>query len=328
MRANEMNMKKHSAFHRFHSRSWLGHGILSWLLICGVGMRADDLFIAGYGNNTVQKLDAHGNSTIYASGLNAPIGITFDLRGNLYVANWGDGNIFKYDPTGARKLLANCGQYQCMGLATDTGGNLFVARYNANDILRYDAGGNSSVFAASGLFHPRGLAFDAAGNLYAACDNNTIQKFNTAGVRSQFANTGLNRPVGLAFDGSGNLYAANYFDKSITKFDSNGQASFFASTGAGYDNPLGIAFDSAGYLYAARAGNSIIEFDTVGIGSLFAATVNGPYFIAMQPIPEPSTCALLAIVIICGLARRIPLRLWSGSNSFAPYAPIRGQPDL
>jgi len=68
----------------------------------------------------------------------------------------------------------------------------------------------------------------------------------------------------------------------------------FASTGL--YGPAGLAFDSAGYLYAANHDNNTIErFDPSGAGTLFANTgMDQPIFLAFQPVPEPSTAALLA----------------------------------
>lgn len=299
-------LNKRAVVRSFHLKRGVICGALLVLLCVGASLQADDLFVAIKSSNSVQQFDSEGNSSFYDSSLNGPIGITFDLLGNLYVGNWNDGNIFKYDPHGVKTLFANVGQYQCMGLVCDTGGNLFVARYNAGNVVRYDTSGDNSV-VASGIYHPRGLAMDSAGSLYVTSDDNTIRKITAMGVLSVFADTGLNRPAGLAFDSEGNLYAANYFSMTVTRFTPDGQGTLFASTGSGYSNPLGIAFDSQGYLYAVLAGNAIAQFDMQGDRRIFASTANGPYFIAVRPIPEPTTLSLLglgSLVLVLARQRR------------------------
>jgi hypothetical protein len=50
-----------------------------------------------------------------------------------------------------------------------------------------------------------------------------------------------------------------------------------------------------GTLYASCNVNEIEAFDANGNGSFFASTQNGPWFMAFQPVPEPSALGLLAI---------------------------------
>ena len=70
------------------------------------------------------------------------------------------------------------------------------------------------------------------------------------------------------------------------------------------DGPVGVAFDSTGDLYVANfRNNTIVEFGTNGVGSLFADTgLDGPTFIAVE-VPEPSTWALVGVglsaLIVC-----------------------------
>jgi hypothetical protein len=76
-------------------------------------------------------------------------------------------------------------------------------------------------------------------------------------------------------------------------FDSTGHGGFFASTGSGYNNPFGLAYAN-GNLYATCNVNQLEVFSATGNAGFFASTLNGPWFIAVQPVPEPSVLALLA----------------------------------
>ena len=65
------------------------------------------------------------------------------------------------------------------------------------------------------------------------------------------------------------FYVTSWFNNTIEKFDSNGSASVFASTGL--NKPLGIALDKGGNVYVANSGNGTIEkFDPNGNGTVFA----------------------------------------------------------
>jgi outer membrane protein assembly factor BamB len=148
---------------------------------------------------------------------------------------------------------------------------------------------------ASGINQPTGLAFDGQGNLYVADRSDQILKYNSSGQGTVFASTGSTGPgpEGLAFDGAGNLYVANYWNNAIYKFNPSGNGGIWASTGGGYNNPFGLAYAN-GTLYASCNVNEIEAFDANGNGSFFASTQNGPWFMAFQPVPEPSVLGLLA----------------------------------
>jgi sugar lactone lactonase YvrE len=92
-------------------------------------------------------------------------------------------------------------------------------------------------------------------------------------------------PTGLAFDSSANLYVTGDFagGAKIEKFNSNGQATVFATSGL--YAPKGLAFDGAGNLYVANTGpivgdgvprGTIVKFGTNGFGSVFASSLDLP----------------------------------------------------
>jgi DNA-binding beta-propeller fold protein YncE len=90
---------------------------------------------------------------------------------------------------------------------------------------------------------------------------------------------------------------------TITKFTTNGGSVVFASGNLG-NLPYGLAFDSAGNLYLASA--SIQKFTPDGTRTIFGVGMDSPQFLAFQPVPEPSSLALLAFgsVALAGLLRR------------------------
>ena len=69
-------------------------------------VHADDIYVSNYGDNTITKFASNGTPSLFAnSGLNLPVGLTFDSSGNLYASNWGDNTITKFAPNGTPSLF-------------------------------------------------------------------------------------------------------------------------------------------------------------------------------------------------------------------------------
>jgi sugar lactone lactonase YvrE len=110
--------------------------------------------------------------------VNGSDGVAFDRDGDLYVANYQDSRIVKYDSTGTPSVFAD---------------------------------------SSAGLFHPNALAFDASGNLFVSnfgdpndFSTNTIVKLDSACHGTTFA-TNDNDDTILKFDSNGNWIVVNTF---------------------------------------------------------------------------------------------------------------------
>jgi DNA-binding beta-propeller fold protein YncE len=163
-----------------------------------------------------------------------------------------------------------------------THGQVFVANFGGNSITEFDSSGNTTTFASGGLLNgPSALAFDGSGNLYVAnYYNNNIVKYTPAGVGSIYASAGLNNPTGLAFDGSGNLFAVNSADTNLVA-QAGGTIVKFDSVAlgllyaSGLNHPYSVAFDNSGNLYVSEnTGNAIDKYSPNGQGSVFASSGN------------------------------------------------------
>jgi hypothetical protein len=296
------------------------------------------LYVGNQGGTTVEQYNSSGTGSVFASGLNSPAGVAFDLAGNLYVTNRSAGTIEKFAVVGG--VLSSTGTVFASspggptGLAFDNAGDLFVTNFgsSANNIMEFTSTGGvlsstGTVFASTGLNEPQGLAFDGAGNLYVAntLGNNIIKYTSTGGVLSNsgsvFVSPGgaapLSNPTYMTFDISGDLFVSNNpggTSGTILKYTSTGgtlsnTASTFAS---GLSNGLfGEAFDSNGDLFVAVASDNTIEKFTSTGGVLsntpttFASSgVSTPYGLAFSQAPEPGSIALLAFGASALLGRR------------------------
>src|ERR1017187_9095405 len=236
--------------------------------------QAQNLFVTGGANGPnnpcIAEFVPDGTSSIFTTNVHYGVGLAFDSAGNLFEADSGSGNIYEFTPGGARSTFASgAGHPFGLGaLAFNSTGNLFVSDEWGGEVYQFTPGGSRSTFA-SGLRYPTGLAFDSAGSMFLSQGSPTYP------------------------NGSG----------TITKFTTNGGSVVFASGNLG-NLPYGLAFDSAGNLYLASA--SIQKFTPDGTRTIFGVGMDSPQFLAFQPVPEPSSLALLAFgsVALAGLLRR------------------------
>jgi DNA-binding beta-propeller fold protein YncE len=157
-------------------------------------------------------------------------GVTVDLVGNIYVADFGDF-VWKITPEGKRDVFAS-GLYGASGNAIDNEGNLLQSNFYGNSIAKFDRNGQAKPFVTTGLSGPVGIAINRqTGDVYVAnCRGNSIAKIATDGTVSSFAKSDLfSCPNGISFDREGNLYVVNFRDNKMLKIDPKGVVASFAT---------------------------------------------------------------------------------------------------
>ena len=172
----------------------------------------------------------------YASSL------AVDKAGNLFVADYDNGIIYEYKPSGSRATFAS-GLYHPVGMALDSAGNLFVAdnsigNLHQGSIYEYKPDGSRVTIAVLNPGdRPADLALDSMGNLYMADLGGKIYRYDLSGVLRRYPRTMFgsvpNSAQSLAFDGAGNLFVvdagdANGNGNAIYKFTAQGARSIFA----------------------------------------------------------------------------------------------------
>jgi sugar lactone lactonase YvrE len=149
---------------------------------CNSSSNSGDLGIQRVVKKTLSG-GSYTDSTVadISTGLDDPIGVAVDGSGNVYIADFYIGKVWKETPSG---------------------------------------GGYTQTTVGSGLNHPRGVAVDGRGNVYIADTGNlrVLKESPSAGSYTQTAvTTTLQFSWGLAVDGSGNIYIVDYDKSKVLK---------------------------------------------------------------------------------------------------------------
>lgn len=208
-----------------------------------------NVYIADSGNNRIRKVALDGTiSTIAGSskttysasagpatsaGLNNPVAMAFDNRGNLYIADMNNSVIRIVRPNGTIATFAGVGNPA--------------------------SGGDLGPATSAALRTPQGVAVDGAGNVYIGdTGNNAIRIVTPDGIINKFAgqytagstgdtgyatNAYLYGPTALALDQAGNVYILDQGNNRIRRvMTGTGLITTYAGSGvAGGAGDEGVA---------------------------------------------------------------------------------------
>lgn len=205
------------------------------------------LFLADTANNSVRRLDlTAGQTTTLISGLNAPVDVTLDPAGNLYVLTQGDGLIRRYDAFGNLIATNNATALAIpSAFALDVTGNFYVTELAAGGALRLVNATNRVVttlvpVTLAPLSSPRGIAVLDNGTIAISDTGNhairllnpvtlvltTLTGLNGPGAINGAASIArLNAPRRLAKAGAGFLVVADTGNHQLRKISADGTVS-------------------------------------------------------------------------------------------------------
>lgn len=96
-----------------------------------------NLYVANYTTNVILKVTPAGNVSVFASGFNGPVDVVVDCIGTLFVSNYVGNSISKVTPQGVVSIYA-IGLNFPHGLALDTFGNLYVSNSGSNAVSKIE----------------------------------------------------------------------------------------------------------------------------------------------------------------------------------------------
>ncbi len=242
-------------------------------------IRPDGLIVPFAGTGSL-GYSGDGGAAISAK-LNAPMGITCDTLGNVYIADAGNHVVRKVNGFGV------------------------ISTYAGNHALLSSSGGGDGGMATdAALGACSGLAFDGAGNLYVANGNDRVRKVTPAGIISTVAGGTIGysgnggQATAAAMEGvsdvfvdpSGILYISEQVNSVVRKVSTSGVISVFAGTGlsggstgdglqataAKLNVPGCVRRDAAGNMYICDIGNNRIRKVTpAGVISNYSGSSQG-----------------------------------------------------
>jgi sugar lactone lactonase YvrE len=254
-------------------------------LNCPSGLAFDDrgdLFVADSVNNRVRMVDTAGVITTVAGsgeiGLDSggyegdegpateatmefPVGIAFDARGRLCIADKGNDVIRRVDTRGVISTIAGTGHGGFLG----DGGPATEAQLHSPWYLVFDLDG-ALIFTDRDNGRVRRIAPDGVISTIAGGGTLGSDIENAPTMKASFA-----EPYGVTIDGGGRLFVSDDFDNVIRMID-RGIVTTVAGTGkegssgdggtateAQLRSPFGLLVDTEGNLYIADGGNGCVR---------------------------------------------------------------------
>jgi len=195
------------------------------------------LYVSEYRGGRVSILNRNGDWQAYigSKGLGngqfvGPQNLTVDEDGYLYIVDYGNSRISKFDPDGV--FILSFGQRSSVfpGMLSPTGiaagnGRIFAADNAANAIYMFDPNGNYlGRLAAEGLRSPESLRFLSDGTLLVADGSRILQIETQSAIVRELGLAGGERVriTGADMDRNGNIIAANFAAGEVvvmTRFD-------------------------------------------------------------------------------------------------------------
>jgi len=202
-------------------------------LVRGAGGR---MYLSEYRGGRISMLNAQGDWQGYigSKGLGqgnfvGPQNLAVDEDGYLYVVDYGNQRISKFDPNGVFVLTFGLKSAVFPGFTSPTGiavrgGRVFAADSAAKSIYVFDPNGNYLGPLTDRLSGPESLRFLSDGRLLVADTNRVLLIDTDSAIVRELGVAGnpKTRIVGADIDSNGNLLAANFAAGEVsvlTRFD-------------------------------------------------------------------------------------------------------------
>jgi sugar lactone lactonase YvrE len=219
-----------------------------------------DVFVS-VGNGAVQWRLPDGtlNATLSDGTGGYTTGSAFDKAGNLYVTNFSNSTVAKYDTHGALLGQFGSGYQTPESIVLDAAGNVYVGNINGF-ILKFDAAGNQLKQFNTGRVDWMDLAADQC-TMYFDTEGGRVQRYNvcTDAALPDFSTNGGDYALRLLPDGG--LLVAD--DTSIDRMDAAGNVIKSYNTPSAESGWFALNLDPDGTSFwsASFFTNDVVKFD-------------------------------------------------------------------
>jgi streptogramin lyase len=193
----------------------------------------------------------------YHTNANAPSSLAIDATGNVWIADYNNGNSSHLIELGPQGVPASGSPFsnQTAGISTvalDQSGNIWAAGLNTSSITEYNSSGAYNFSVTPSAAPSSAIAIDSAGAVWTTNSSaNTLSLYSPLlGQTGTFsaASGDLGSPVSLAFDSSGNLWVANSAIPVISEFNASGVV--FNTTDTSLSELTSVAIDAANNVWS------------------------------------------------------------------------------
>jgi hypothetical protein len=291
-----------------------------------------NLYVLSGSSATITEFSTNGSTTRSLSGLGTnPSGFDVDAAGNVYVAETGNNQVWKFIPTNAT-----------FAADPNFGGTGFVGKSDGT------VGTGSSQFNA-----PFDVAVSPDGGILSVSDsgNNRIQQFDTNGVFiASFGSSGsavgqFNTPKGLTYDSTGILYIVDSGNSRIVLAQGISVEGATGTNGtalAQLGGPVNISVGERGVYVADTGNNRIQSFSPPAPHSSFSIDSSTIRFAISTNLNAPAAAAVVDSltnemfyvadtgnnrVILCNVPAdnsETPLAVWNSMTTHVAAGDISG----
>ncbi len=221
-----------------------------------------------------------GVTSTISTGFTSPYDMSLDSHGNLYIADFGSGQVLEMTTNGNGGFngpapVPTATTFTYPGdVAVDAAGDVFVSDYGGQvwEIPAHSTPMRNAIRIGSAWEEPSALVLDSQGRYLFVSDflANTVTRIQLSDLSTQGVNNQFTSPAGLALDPAGNLYVVEtgtVNDGTVQRIPSAVAASpsTFATTPpaqvgtTSFNYPTGISIDASGNLWIAESDGPAIR---------------------------------------------------------------------